>query len=158
MNRSSTSQRRESRWILSNQSDEQSNKQSDWRDSLWRGALMPSILTSAIAVIVGYLINQLPGLWASVLASFTVVIFFSVHLLVARISKNLDPTSTMLIAMLSYFLKVALMAIFLILVNRLTDPADIDRPTFAIAALALTTAWLAGEIRAFLKIRLTPDV
>ena len=64
----------------------------------------------------------------------------------------------MLVAMLSYFLKVAIMAIFLILVTRLTDPADIDRLTFAISALALTTAWLAGEIRAFLRLRLTPDV
>jgi len=86
------------------------------------------------------------------------VIFFSVHLFVARISKNLDPTSTMLIAMLSYFLKVALMAVFLIVVTRLTDPETIDRPTFAIASLLLTTAWLAGEIRAFMKIRLSPDV
>lgn len=142
---------------MSNRSNDQ-RKERDWRDSLWRGALTPSIGTASIAVIAGYLIKDLPGLWASVLASLTVVIFFSVHLFVARISRNLDPTSTMLLAMLSYFLKVALMAIFLVLVTRLTDPADIDRPSFAIAAIALTTAWLAGEIRAFLKIRLTPDV
>jgi len=135
-----------------------SNHEIDWRDSLWRGALIPSIVTAVLAIVVGFFLRDLPGLFGSLLASVTVLIFFSVHLFVARISKNLDPTSTMLIAMLSYFLKVALMAIFLIVVTRLTDPAEIDRPTFAIASLALTTAWLAGEIRAFLKIRLSPDV
>lgn len=139
------------------QNNERSNDQ-EWRSALWKGALTPSIITAVVAIIAGYLFRELPGLWGSALASFTVVIFFSVHLFVARISRNLDPTSTMLIAMLSYFLKVALMAIFLVVVTRLTDPADIDRPTFALAALALTTAWLAGEIRAFLKIRLSPDV
>ncbi|MEY3344855.1 MAG: hypothetical protein RL125_576 [Actinomycetota bacterium] len=124
-----------------------------WRTSLWRGALLPSLLTALLSVLIGYLVRGSAGLAASLLASLTVIIFFSVHLIVARISRSLDPTSTMLVAMLSYFLKVALMAIFLILVTRLTEPESIDRPTFAVVALALTTAWLAGEIRAFLRLR-----
>lgn len=124
-----------------------------WRSSLWRGALLPSLLTALLSGLIGYLVRGSAGLAASLLASLTVIIFFSVHLIVARISRSLDPTSTMLVAMLSYFLKVALMAIFLILVTRLTEPESIDRPTFAVVALALTTAWLAGEIRAFLRLR-----
>lgn len=142
-------------------SNEQNNAQSnshDWRSELWKGALTPSLVTAIIAIIAGYLFRDLPGLWGSALATVTVLIFFSVHLFVARISRNLDPTSTMLIAMLSYFLKVVLMALFLVVVTRLTDPAEIDRSSFAVSALALTTAWLAGEIRAFLKIRLFRDV
>ena len=133
-------------------------RERDWRDSLWRGALTPSIATAAVALVIGFLFRQGPGFWGSALASITVVIFFSVHLLVAMISKHLDPTSTMFLAMLSYFLKIAMMAIFLIVVTRVTDPEAIDRETFAIAAMALATAWLAGEIRAFLRLRLTPDV
>lgn len=130
----------------------------EWHTKLWRGALLPSLLTALVALVVGYAVQGEPGLWGSALGAITVVIFFSVHLFVARVARNLDPTSTMLIAMLSYFLKVALMAVFLIVVTRVTDPATIDRPSFAVASLALTTAWLAGEIRAFMKIRLTPDV
>jgi hypothetical protein len=137
---------------------ERESEEGDWRDALWRGAITPSIATALLSLLGGFLLRDLPGLWGSALASITVVIFFSVHLFVARISKNLDPTSTMLIAMLSYFLKVALMAVFLIVVTRLTDPATIDRSTFAVASLLLTAAWLAGEIRAFMKIRLSPDV
>ncbi|MFN9957194.1 MAG: hypothetical protein ACK55I_29170, partial [bacterium] len=78
---------------------------------------MPSLLTALLSVLIGYLVRGSAGLAASLLASLTVIIFFSVHLIVARISRSLDPTSTMLVAMLSYFLKVALMAIFLILVT-----------------------------------------
>jgi len=129
------------------------NEGDSWRSSLWRGALVPSLATTVISIPVGFLVRGSAGLAAALLASVTVIIFFSVHLIVARISRSLDPASTMLVAMLSYFLKVALMAIFLILVTRLTEAESIDRPTFAIVALALTAAWLAGEIRAFLRLR-----
>lgn len=125
----------------------------NWRSSLWRGALLPSIVTTLISLLLASLIKGAPGFFAALLASFTVIIFFAVHLIVAKISHSLDPASTMMVAMISYFLKVALMAIFLILITRLTDPEAIDRPTFAIVALALTSAWLAGEIRAFLRLK-----
>lgn len=128
-------------------------EEGSWRSSLWRGALVPSLITMVISIPVGFLVRESAGLAASLLASATVIIFFSVHLIVARISRSLDPASTMLVAMLSYFLKVALMAIFLILVTRLTAPESIDRPTFAVVSLALTFSWLAGEIRAFLRLR-----
>ena len=130
----------------------------DWRSALWRGAITPSIITALLALILGYLFRGMPGLAASALATFTVVIFFSVHLFVARVAKQLDPTSTMILAMLSYMLKISAMAVFLLLVSRLTDPSDIDRTTFALAALALATAWLAGEIRAFMKIRFVLEI
>ena len=130
----------------------------DWRTALWKGALTPSIVTSAIALVLGYLLRGGSGLAGSALATFTVLIFFSVHLFVARVAKQLDPTSTMILAMLSYMLKISAMAVFLLLVSRLTDPSDIDRTTFAISSLALATAWLAGEVRAFMKIRFVLDL
>jgi ATP synthase protein I len=139
-------------------SDQGHQDQKDWRSALWRGAMVPSLLTALVALVAGFLFEGLPGFWGSALGAFTVVIFFSVHLFIARISRSLDPTSTMIVAMLSYMLKISAMAVFLLLVTRLTDPDDIHRPTFAIASLALTAAWLGGEIRAFMKIRLTLDV
>jgi ATP synthase protein I len=138
------------------QKDEQG--QQDWRAALWKGAMVPSLITALVALGAGFLFEGLPGFWGSALGAFTVVIFFSVHLFIARLSRSLDPTSTMIVAMLSYMLKISAMAVFLLLVTRLTDPEDIHRPTFAIASLALTAAWLGGEIRAFMKIRLTLDV
>ena len=119
--------------------------------SLWRGALVPAVVTAAIAILAGVLIRGTSGLWGALLASATVILYFSVHLLISRISKDLDPMATMALAMFSYFAKVILMGALLLVVTKTTSPETVDRPTFAIAALSITAAWLAGEIRAFVK-------
>jgi hypothetical protein len=61
--------------------------------------------------------------------------------------------ATMALAMFSYFAKVILMGALLLVVTKTTSPDLVDRPTFAVAALSITAAWLAGEIRAFVKLR-----
>ena len=121
--------------------------------SLWRGALLPAVVTAAVAILAGVLIRGTSGLWGALLASATVILYFSVHLLISRISKDLDPMATMALAMFSYFAKVILMGALLLVVTKTTSPETVDRPTFAIAALSITAAWLAGEIRAFVKLR-----
>ena len=121
--------------------------------NLWRGALIPAISVALISIIAGALIRGTSGLWGSLLASATVILYFSVHLLISKISVNLDPMATMALAMFSYFAKVILMGALLLVVTKTTSPETVDRPTFAIAALSITAAWLAGEIRAFVKLR-----
>ena len=121
--------------------------------NLWRGALIPAISVALISIIAGVLIRGAAGLWGSLLASATVILYFSVHLLISKISVNLDPMATMALAMFSYFAKVILMGALLLVVTKTTSPETVDRPTFAIAALSITAAWLAGEIRAFVKLR-----
>lgn len=121
--------------------------------NLWRGALIPAVTVAAISVIAGVFIRGTSGLWGSLLASATVILYFSVHLLISKISENLDPMATMALAMFSYFAKVILMGALLLVVTKTTSPETVDRPTFAISALSITAAWLAGEIRAFVKLR-----
>ena len=120
---------------------------------LWKGAIVPASITAIILIIVIGFINGKSGLVGAVLASFTVLIFFSVHLLVARISRDLDPMITMALAMFSYFAKVILMGVFLFLVTKYTDRSTVDRGSFAICAILITMAWLSGEISSFLKLR-----
>ena len=120
---------------------------------LWRGALIPAAIIAVISIFLGVLIRGSSGLWGALLASFTVILYFSVHLLISKISVNLDPMAVMALAMFSYFAKVILMGALLLIVTKTTSPESVDRPTFAIAALSITAAWLAGEIRAFLKLR-----
>ncbi len=122
--------------------------------ALWRGALIPSMILGILALIVSTILNGSAGLFGSALATFTVVIFFSVSLLVGRLTKNADPISTMALAMFSYFTKLLLIAGFLIAVTRLTDESDVDRTSFGISALLIATGWLAGEVRAFFRLRL----
>ena len=122
--------------------------------AMWRGALIPSIALSLLSIIASTVLRGTPGLFGSALASFTVVIFFSVSLLVARLTKSADPIATMALAMFSYFTKLLLIAGFLLLVTRLTDEADVDRTSFGLSALVIAAGWLGGEVRAFFKLRL----
>ena len=120
---------------------------------LWRGAIVPAGVVAAIALIIDTAIKGKSGFFGGLLASITVIIFFSVHLLVARISRNLDPMATMMLAMFSYFAKVIFMGVFLVLITKFTDRSTVDRTSFAISALLITMAWLVGEIRSFMKLR-----
>lgn len=122
--------------------------------AMWRGALIPSTLISIISMVLATLLRGTSGLLGSALAAFTVVIFFSVSLVVARLTKSADPIATMALAMFSYFTKLLLIAGFLIAVTRMTDEADVDRTSFGVSALVIALGWLAGEVRAFFKLRL----
>ena len=120
---------------------------------LWKGAIVPATIVATIALIIDVIIKGKSGFFGGLLASVTVIIFFSVHLLVARISRNLDPMATMMLAMFSYFAKVIFMGVFLVLITKFTDRSTVDRTSFAISALLITMAWLVGEIRSFMKLR-----
>jgi hypothetical protein len=121
--------------------------------TLWKGAILPSSVVAIFLIITMSVVNGKSGLLGALLASITVIIFFSIHLLVARISRDLDPMATMALAMFSYFAKVIFMGVFLLLVTKFTDRSTVDRPSFAICAILITMAWLFGEIRSFLKLR-----
>jgi hypothetical protein len=120
---------------------------------LGRSAIFLATIAAALSLVVVTVFNGRSGFLGGLLASITVIIFFSVQLLVARISRDLDPTLTMLLAMISYFAKVILMGVFLVLIGRFTDRSTVDRTSFAISALVITMIWLATEIRSFTKIR-----
>jgi len=121
--------------------------------TLWKGAILPSSVAAVFLISTMSVVNGRSGLLGAALASFTVIIFFSIHLLVARVSRDLDPMATMALAMFSYFAKVIFMGVFLLLVTKFTDRSTVDRPSFAICAILITMAWLFGEIRSFLKLR-----
>jgi len=121
--------------------------------TLWKGAILPASVIAILLIIIMSVINGRSGLLGALLASFTVIIFFSIHLLVSKVSRNLDPMATMALAMFSYFAKVIFMGAFLLLVTKFTDRSTVDRTSFAICAILITMAWLFGEIRSFLKLR-----
>jgi hypothetical protein len=121
--------------------------------TLWKGAILPSSVVALFLIITMSVVNGRAGLLGALLASVTVIIFFSIHLLVARVSRDLDPMATMALSMFSYFAKVIFMGVFLLLVTKFTERSTVDRPSFAICAILITMAWLFGEIRSFLKLR-----
>jgi len=119
-----------------------------------RGALIPSFAVGVVGILIATLVRGKPGLLGALLAQFVVVMFFAVHLGVSAISRKLDPLTTFALAIFSYFAKIAVLGLFLWLLTNFTDKSSIDRPSFGIVAIALTVAWLGGEIRSFLKLRI----
>jgi len=136
---------------MSAQSNDKQTQNND--QLLWRGAIIPATIVALLCVVLFTVIRHQPGLWGSAFASIVVLMFFSIHLLVARISRDLDPMVTMALAMFSYFAKVILVGALLLVVTRLSSPESVDRGSFGISAIAITLAWLTGEIRAFLRLR-----
>jgi ATP synthase protein I len=121
---------------------------------LLKAAFIPTFLTSGIAILFATLIKGMSGLYGAVLAQFVVIIFFVIHIAVSRMTRNLDPISTMAMALFSYFAKLLALGLLLWAIAKFTDRETINRAAFGVTAVALTIAWLWGEIASFMKLRL----
>ena len=121
--------------------------------ALLKGAVIPTIFTGAIAVALSVWFEGASGFVGSILAQFIVVAFFLANLAASRISRDLDPSITMAIAMVSYLVKVILLGVFLGLITTFVPEDLCHRGAFALSAVAGTFAWLGGELVAFLRLK-----
>ena len=120
---------------------------------LLRGAVRPTLFVGAIAIALFSLLRGVSGFYGALLAQFIVAIYFVIHILVSRLTRNLDPISTMAMALFSYFAKLFFLGLFLWALAKYTDRETIDRLSFGAAACALTISWLGGEIASYLKLK-----
>lgn len=88
------------------------------------------------------------------LALFVVATFFGVRMATTRFSRNLDPISTMAVALASYFAKLLFLGVGLYLVSKYTEPETVNRKAFGATALIAALAWLTRDIRTYLKLKL----
>jgi ATP synthase protein I len=121
--------------------------------ALLKGAVIPTIFVGAIAVGLSTWFLGRAGFIGATLAQFIVVAFFASNLAAARISRDLDPSITMAIAMVSYLVKVILLGVFLGLITTFVPEEICHRGAFGLSAVAATFAWLGGEIVAFLRLK-----
>ena len=121
---------------------------------LLKGAVKPTAITGLISVIISAIFAGLPGLYGAFLAQFIVVIFFAVTLGVSKISKDLDPLSTMGLALFSYTTKLFFVGLFFWPITNFTERETINRTSFGVAAILLTLSWLGGEIASYMKLRI----
>lgn len=122
--------------------------------TMLKGALLPTVIVGVICIGLFSLLKGLHGFYGALVAQFVVVIFFLVHLLISKLSRNLDPMATMALAMFSYFAKVMVMGAFLLVLTKFTSREVIDRTSFGVTALVLTAAWLGGEIKSYLSLKI----
>lgn len=119
-----------------------------------RGALIPSFIVGVIAIIICTIFAGLSGFLGALIAQFVVIIYFAIHIGVSRIARNLDPMSTMALAVFSYFAKLLFLGVFLYLLSAFTSRETINRTSFGATAITLTFAWLGGEIASYMKLRI----
>lgn len=120
---------------------------------LLRGALIPTTVIGVVAMAISAFFAGVPGFYGALLAQFIVVIFFAVTIGVSKISTNLDPMSTMGLALFSYTTKLLFVGVFLWVLTTYTDRESINRTSFGVTAIALTLGWLGGEIASYTKLR-----
>lgn len=120
---------------------------------LLRGALTPTLIVGAIALVGSGLYKGVPGFIGALLAQAIVLIFFAAHLVVARMTRDADPMTTMALAMASYFVKLFVFGGFLLAVTKFVPVENCNRTTFGISAIVATFAWLGGEIATYLKLK-----
>lgn len=129
-----------------------SNQKSN-ESQLLRGAILPTLIVGVIAIAIFSILRGLSGFYGALLAQFIVAIYFVVHILVSRLTRDLDPISTMAMAITSYFAKLVLLGLFLWALGKYTDREVIDRLSFGVSACAITAAWLGGEVASYLKLK-----
>ena len=119
-----------------------------------KGALLPTVIVGAACIALFSLLKGLHGFYGAMVAQVVVIFFFLVHLLISKLSRNLDPMATMALAMFSYFAKVMVMGAFLLALTKFTSRDVIDRTSFGVTAIVLTAAWLGGEIKSYLSLKI----
>lgn len=121
--------------------------------TMLRGALIPAVIIGAACIALFSAVKGIHGFYGALVAQVVVVIFFAVHLLVSKLSRNIDPMATMALALFSYVTKLTMIGSFLIILDKLTPKEAIDRNSFGITALSVTGAWLGGEIKGYLSLK-----
>ena len=121
---------------------------------LLRGVFWPTLIVSIVSLLVSAFFSGLSGFYGALLAQFVVVIFFIIHIAVSRMTRDLDPMSTMALALFSYFAKLLALGLLLWAIAKFTDRSTINRTAFGATAVSLTVAWLWGEIASFMKLHL----
>ena len=121
---------------------------------MMKGALKPSLIVGLLGLIISTWRTGSAGLYGALLAQAVVLVFFLVNIGVARMTKNVDPIATMALAMFSYFSKILILGAMMLVIGKFTNNQDINRLSFGLTAIALTFAWLGGEIRAYIKLKL----
>lgn len=130
------------------------SNQTDPNVIMMKGALKPSLVVGLLGLIISTWQQGSSGLYGALLAQLVVLVFFLVNIGVASMTKNVDPIATMALAMFSYFSKILILGAMMFVIGKFTNNEDINRMAFGLTAIALTFAWLGGEIRAYLKLKL----
>ena len=109
----------------------------------WRSVAVPTAVVAVPVTVGSALLAGWSGLWAGVLGTVVVVLFFGLDLLlVAAVRGQVDAVG---VALLGYAVKLVLIGGLLLSVR---DALPVSAPAFVVTTVLCAAAWLAGHVRA----------
>ncbi len=119
--------------------------------AMLRGGALPTLVVGAAVAVAAAVAAGYAGLVGAVVGTALVVAFFGSGLLIARATARSSPAGVFVAATSTYVIKITFLALFLVVFRGTTL---FDRRWLAAAALAGAGSWLAGEVRAFTRLRI----
>jgi ATP synthase protein I len=116
--------------------------------SMQRFAMVAAFAVSVVALVLSVVLRGTSGLVGSLLGVAIGLVLGFIGTAVMRGTARATPGGVMIGAMGSFALKFVLLLVFLLVFRGTTL---FDAKTFAFSLLAVTVAWIAGEVVGFLK-------
>ncbi|NKZ07114.1 hypothetical protein [Actinomadura latina] len=115
-----------------------------------RGAVIPTSVAGAGAVVIGLLAAGAKGALAAALASVVVIAFFSISALVVSWAAKYSAQTMMLAALASYAVKILAV---MVLVTVMGSVSIWNTTVFGWTVIGLALLWIAAEFRVVLQRR-----
>lgn len=123
--------------------------QSDAFAQLLRGCVLPTLAVAVVCVVVA-LFSSVLAAWSAAFGAAVVIGFFGLTLLVMKRTADLAPTTTMIVVMVAYTLKVAVLGVVMFLVR---DASWLSGYAVGITITICAVVWLFFEMRAYKHLR-----
>ncbi|MER7071434.1 hypothetical protein [Terrabacter sp. NPDC000476] len=124
--------------------------QSDAFAQLLRGSLLPTAVVGLGCVVVG-LFSSPKAAWSAALGAAIVLFFFSLTLLVMKRTADLAPTTTMMVVMATYTVKVLVLGVAMF---ALRDVSWASGYAIGVSITVCAVVWLFFEMRAYKRLRI----
>lgn len=124
--------------------------ESDAFAELLRGALRPTLVVAALAVVVAAF-SGVTAAWSAALGAVLVLGFFTASLLVMKRTAHLPPTTVMAVVMITYTVKVVVLGVVMFVVRGATW---LNGYAAGVTITVCALVWLFFEMRAYKRLRI----
>ncbi|WP_347352080.1 hypothetical protein [Intrasporangium sp.] len=123
---------------------------SDAFAQLLRGCLLPTLVAAAACVVAAFFASPMAA-WSAAFGAVLVIAFFGLTLLVMKRTADLPPTTTMVVVLVAYTLKVAALGVAMFLVR---DASWLSGYAVGVSITVCAVVWLFFEMRAYKRLRI----
>ncbi|REF35406.1 hypothetical protein [Thermasporomyces composti] len=127
----------------------------DHVSALLRGALVPTLVVAALVTVASALFAGSRGAVGALVGAGIVVVFSGAGLLAVRVARGAAPSVLLVVVLGSFLARVILFGLALQAANAIDDVDTVlHRGATVVGVVACVVAWMAGEIRAFGRLRI----